>query len=46
MRYLKIDENDAAEKMMEMWREREKAKVKSQEKSESVENEYYAKHLD
>jgi len=34
MRYLKIDENDAAEKMMEMWREREKAKVK--EKVESV----------
>jgi len=27
MRYLKIDENDAAEKMMEMWREREKAKA-------------------
>jgi len=39
MRYLKIDEDVAAEKMMEMWKEREKAKVKSQEKSESVENE-------
>ena len=25
MRYLKIDENDAAEKMMEIWKERDKA---------------------
>jgi integrase len=31
MRYLKIDENDAAEKMMEMWKERDKAKIEENE---------------
>ena len=39
MRYLKIDENDAAEKMMEMWRDREKAKAEEKEKEkEKVES--------